>query len=604
MSAKFDIQSLCSTYDRGWLVPFIGAGMSMPACPDWPTFVGLLEQQAGFDLPAHDRRDPVERALFALQVIRHDGRDLVDAISKAIYSGIDRRIPPQAVALASIVWPLICTTNYDDIYLEAKRLVLQAAEKLNGPLPRLLGRGEADCRQVLRHINFPVGEAIWALQGLLPPRAREAIDILGPHFDKGRFAAELVVGHAEYRSVAHRAQHFRRSFAELFRARSFLFLGSGLAEPYFLSLFDEIIELTGPPVRPHFAMIQEGDLDPEFMRQRYHIICNTYPRAEHERVTQLLKEFRDYQRRQRARPTSWGFRVAVPSWLSKESVGDQFKVIRGSLPNPDAVSADEAVAISCGRAEASRPADETERLRGRAMVSPSGAKMLGLRDKTSHWENDWLVKLESVQNSYGIVARELIASPGTSRDRRSPEAVRNSFKEFLCFAKDRHFRTVHVQLLAAGELRVFEPWISLVQMARAYGEWFRENKVRSEDCVIANIYVVDSGTVALVEGGYVDLVRELEGTAIHLSVDVIDAVGAAERHHLLVGTSEPIASLVGKRRSKRDPMVYALPTPAKNSSPRPLEEVSDQSVREFGLVSGSTLVVDFHQASRVGPATE
>ena len=99
-------------------------------------------------------------------------------------------------------------------------------------------------------IDFPAGEAVWALQGLLGPRDAGVKQILGEKFDKARFEQELVVGHAEYRTVANRAPHFRRCFAELFRTRSFLFLGSGLSEPYFVSLFDEIIELTGPPVRP------------------------------------------------------------------------------------------------------------------------------------------------------------------------------------------------------------------------------------------------------------------------------------------------------------------------------------------------------------------
>ena len=55
------------------------------------------------------------------------------------------------------------------------------------------------------------------------------------YFIQEQFEAELVVRHAEYRRAANRVPHFRRRFAELFRTRSLLFLGSGLAEPYFLT---------------------------------------------------------------------------------------------------------------------------------------------------------------------------------------------------------------------------------------------------------------------------------------------------------------------------------------------------------------------------------
>lgn len=243
MAENFDLQSLCAFYDRGYLVPFIGSGMSRPACSDWATFVGLLEGSKPAGEPAGGASTLIQRALFALQTRRQEGADIAKAISEAVYCK-DAKVPDQAVALASIYWPLICTTNYDDIYLRAKlRLLREKGWELK--LPRVLGRSETDCRELLRHIDFPAGEAVWALQGLLGPQDAGVKKILGDKFDKAQFEQELVVGHAEYRTVANRAPHFRRCFAELFRTRSFLFLGSGLSEPYFVSLFDEIIELTG-----------------------------------------------------------------------------------------------------------------------------------------------------------------------------------------------------------------------------------------------------------------------------------------------------------------------------------------------------------------------
>jgi len=326
MVPNFDLQSLCSVYDRGWLVPFIGSGMSRPACSDWPTLVARLQGQHESDRLITKPSNLIEKALFALQALRHDGRDIPAALADAIYSG-DSGIPEQAIALASIVWPLICTTNYDDLYFRAKYDLLHKKCVGTLKLPRLLGRSEADCREVLRHVEFPAGEAIWALQGFLKPRSDEIMRALRGQCDFVQLERELVVGHAEYRTVAHRALHFRRCFAELFRTRSFLFLGSGLAEPYFTSLFDEIIELMGPPVRPHFAVIQESEVNPEFMRQRYHIICRTYPKGEHRAVTELLRDLRQHLLGERARPASWGYTVPTvvrPSASRPRIISDLF----------------------------------------------------------------------------------------------------------------------------------------------------------------------------------------------------------------------------------------------------------------------------------------
>jgi hypothetical protein len=173
--------------------------------------------------------------------------------------------------------------------------------------------------------------------------------------------------------------------------------------------------------------------------------------------------------------------------------------------------------------------------------------------------------------------------------------IRTSFKDFLSIAQSAKFRRGHLQLLAAGPDRSFEPWVSLVQMARAYGEWFRENGIRATDAIIATVYVVDRGVIALMEGGYVDLARELQGTPIHVNIEVIDSTRRGDRYHMLVDTDKTIGSLVRALRSQRKPFVYAFPTPTKQFSPKPLDEVLNQSVREFGLVSGSTLVIDFRE---------
>jgi hypothetical protein len=589
MAENFDLQSLCAFYDRGYLVPFIGSGMSRPACTDWAKFVELLEGPKPAGEPAGSASTLIQRALFALQILRQEGANIAEAISNAIYC-TDAKVPDQAVALASIYWPLICTTNYDDIYLRAKLL----CQKDKAELPRVLGRAETDCRELLRHIDFPAGEAVWALQGLLGPQDPDVEKILGNKFDKAQFEQELVVGHAEYRTVANRAPHFRRCFAELFRTRSFLFLGSGLSEPYFVSLFDEIIELTGPPVRPHFALLPEGETDPEFMRQRYHIICNTYPKDQHGSVANLLKEFASQLGKERARPALWGFRAETGTTFSGHDVTDHFRVVRATMPKPASLAENEAIAISCGRDPNKDATNEEERQRGVPLYG-AGPRILEQPKPNHQWENKFVIRLDAPKRAYGIVARELIEDSATAGDRRSPEAITTAFRKFLDVARSRNYRKIHVQLLAAGPEREFEPWISLVQMARAYGEWYRDNKIAANDAIVATVYVVDPGVLALVEGGYIDIGRELQGTPIHVNVEAIDKTRRGDRYHMLTPTDQPISSLVRTLPSQLKPFVYAFPSPTKHFDPKPLDKVLNKTAREFGLVSGSTLVIDFRK---------
>ena len=276
------LRQLCAIYDQGNLVPFVGSGMSIPRCVTWEMFVKSLEEQAsGYGEFSSPNRDLVRRANVSMRNLRLAGANTAECIRRAVYRDKvpDTAVPPQTKELARLYWPLICTTNYDDVYLLARE-----QQRPRAPIS-IFGRSDADCRQVLNHLRFPTREVVWALQGFLRPTHQTN---WSEHLER-----ELVVGHAEYRAAANREPHFRRSFTEVFRNSSFLFLGSGLSEPYFLSLFDEIIELNGPPNRPHFAFVETADLDPEFMRQNYHIECMLYPEGEHDELVDRLKRFAD-----------------------------------------------------------------------------------------------------------------------------------------------------------------------------------------------------------------------------------------------------------------------------------------------------------------------
>ena len=261
----------------GGLTPFIGAGMSMRdrggGLAGWKELVCGLEAAAAFPAAHGVLGDElVVRADRAATRLRVEGR-LPAAIREHLgtLESIDD-VPQQTMALAGLRCPLVISTNYDDVYLAA---AVQQSRKNRQESPRhdrqepsgddqeepsgddqeapiVVGRGAADCRRVLRSLRTPDHPMIWAIQGFLGGQVKGRVG----EATRGELEGQLVVGHAEYRRVTNAEPYFRRSFAEVFRSRTFLFLGSSV-ERYLLDLFSEIIELYGPSPDPHFAVFCE-----------------------------------------------------------------------------------------------------------------------------------------------------------------------------------------------------------------------------------------------------------------------------------------------------------------------------------------------------------
>jgi hypothetical protein len=592
MPDGFDVKTLATVYDRGRLVPFIGSGMSVPVCANWTQFVDELERQTGIIRNGPVSGGEIQRALSAIQRLRREGRNIAAAVRAAVYLDDTLTKPTHSDALASVFWPLVCSTNYDEVYL-------RATLSSHRTVRYILGRSEADCRQVLKHLSLPDGEALWALQGFLAPLSKEVKDTLGKDslgkdFEAHRLEDELVVGHAEYRRAAHRIPHFRRCFAELFRTRSLFFLGSGLNEPYFRALFDEIIELSGPPLRPHFAIVEAGKLDPEFMREQYHIICRTYPAGRHDDVSEILREFCRFIGSERVRRHAWGYQVRSSAVVMNQHADPHFEVVRATLPDLCNVGNHEAVAASCGRGAGSQSAPG----RGVPLLGQQAINLVREISAGSYdWRNDWVVQWKSPKHCYGIVARELISKGGSSRDRRSPDAIRRAFRGFLEVTAADGVTVAHVQQLGVGRLRVFQPWISLVQMARAYGQWVRDSATAAgRSPVRVVVHVVDPGVLALLDGGHIDLMEQLEDTCLSISVEIIDTRGQADTHHVIVDPAATIGSLSLFPASAVMPKLYAHPVPTHNFKPMDLSDAQQFTFRGFGLVSGSTLIIDYQPA--------
>ena len=241
---------LVSTYQRGRLVPFLGAGMSAPRLTLWKDFVKKLEDYA--ELPAATGT-PDARAQRACRMIqnRYGRHKFLDDLRNALATTC-LEIPKNTLSLAQIRWPLVVSTNYDDLFFYACRCrrPLSGEEEPEEMRVEILGRSSKDCKLVVSSLTGPFDrQYIWHVQGFLGGQTTGA-NLEGDVPNLRSLQDQLVIGHDEYRRVTNRAPQFRRCFAEVFNTRSFLFLGSSLKEDYFLNLFGEVLDLCGPSAFP------------------------------------------------------------------------------------------------------------------------------------------------------------------------------------------------------------------------------------------------------------------------------------------------------------------------------------------------------------------
>ena len=263
----------------GKLVPFVGAGLSRPLCRGWTQFLDALNGELGFKGGTVAGRSPdqlyriADRAASALRL-----RSVADrsSIIRRALTASDQAAqpPPQAVALARGHWPLVISTNYDDVF--------RAARAPDRAPMEVRGRGPQDCEFVVRSMDSIHLPILWCIQGFvggpLPPRPDHGPP---PPASPAALLDQIVIGHHQYQLAANQSPAFRRAFAEVYRRRSLVFVGSGLAESYFVNLISEVVLNFGPNLHSHFALfsaaeMKRSQIDPDFLQMRLGVTAVVY----------------------------------------------------------------------------------------------------------------------------------------------------------------------------------------------------------------------------------------------------------------------------------------------------------------------------------------
>jgi hypothetical protein len=460
------VQDLALAYGSGLLLPFIGAGLSAPTCPLWPEFVVRLETATGVsasqDLTTNGDT-LIRRAAKAVRKLRNESPSSFAAAVKTAIYGKSRQIesPATTKALADIWWPLVVSTNYDSLFVDAwnDRWVVNK----NEPLPQStemvpLGRGALDCQRVLNSLRAPDQSLLWAVQGFVGPFQEQTVHPL---------CNQLVVGHEEYRRETYAAFHFRRAFAELYRSRIFLFLGAGLEDPYFLELFGEIVELLGSVPHMHYALVPKEKVDSDFLLRRLQIRTIEYeptePGGHSERVFNFLSNLRQAIESERPRTVRWSFRLDAGHAVRRRDSKPDVEIIRGG-DVPKRAPANEAFAVSARR--------DGENLD----ISNSGRKSLSKLFDLRCPEYDPPANVNAPvhrikgTNAYVVVTRLNMVNDGDFRDARN---IAPGMEALLKRVVADGCTKLHTYPLASGSRRTFPPYFALLEMLRGYRKHFR-----------------------------------------------------------------------------------------------------------------------------------
>jgi len=332
----------------------------------------------------------------------------------------------------------------------------------------------ADCHEVLESLTRRSGPILWAVQGYLGGQT----DVTGlDSKDKlAELARQVVVGHHDYQRVINADPIFRRAFADVFRRRSFLFLGSGLQEDYLVNLFGEILLTYGPGTLQHYAMMpaDEAELHGDFLRSRLNVTPIVYD--SYKKLPDWLRMLaagcskESLVRSRIPKETLVGIGILDNTPLSVGGGGrledrrllwgegqQRAELIFrwGGLPGP---GKGECVALSAGRG-----------IDGPLFDSMGESFFGSSKPEAGEWHlaGKEYVYQKGQDPIFAVVAREEKAD---ARDLRKiapavVELLAVAAKKMTVAAEQKE-RTVHAGLLSAGRSKAWHPTFSLIEMVR------------------------------------------------------------------------------------------------------------------------------------------
>ena len=507
---------LVAAYHDGVLVPFIGSGMSMGACVTWKGMLANLACRTIGDAGIEDGDDPSTLYRIADRLVTliepRPVSERADIYREAVTVNCPRR-PAQSKALAATHWPLVISTNYDDVYW--------SAASRDGAVERaleVLGRSPADCHHVLASLDATVDPILWAIQGFVGGPFHSPGCSVPDADQRLRLAEQVVVGHQQYQRAMSDALHFRRAFAEVYRRRSLWFLGSGITEPYLINLLSEVRHYAGVSRHPHFAWLQKDSLDKmtlQFLERRLGIVALFY--ENHRCLPGILDTFSTRVRKPLSRLNALRHELHTGCSDGRNTV--DVEIVDTPLPVP----CNGATIVSVGRRGDGEP------LLGcmaRGATKARGRRNWGrLRYLPRQRKED--ACLPSVfrygcSDLFAVAARVAI---GGDTDVRDLGSIAVALKQGLEAAGEDHGE-IHVGSIASGPARPWHPIHPFVQMLVAVRQFVTGCSRPNVSRIV--LHVVDWRVWLALRGNMVPVSGILLSAMVQYRVEVLSTSGSFE----------------------------------------------------------------------------
>jgi len=581
--------------------------MSRDICTTWEDFVNKLAEEAGQPPKKRGHKGDAsvlyrlaDRTVSALRLLPHEKRE--EKFRAALQDWKPPKkccIPPQTKALARLSWPLVLTTNYDDLYWSAAPA---------GARPIVLGRDLEDCHRVLRSLDETQSPILWALQGFLGGQCADPNKVIEDKNKRRKLANQLVVGHQQYQRAINAEGHFRRAFAEVFRRRSLLFLGSGLLEDYIVNLFGEIIHHYGPGPYPHVALLSANEserYDSWFLQTRLGVVPVFYNSYEclPDYLTQLstLVEPSVQPYRPEAIPQpppttvhqdKLGFTVPTNA-SGSDPAKVRVELLNAHLPLPDP-DVGECYVISVGRHPEKNEPMASEDYPGEY----AGRYLKEAKKKPNLREREWK-PLDNKDASYAFRYgdTELFAVAARSRKSKTREHATRDLgviPDAVCTVLSKideadtisgeGFEIVHIGPVAQrlSDQRP-HPIHAFAQTLRGVRQFIKENQVPRIRCIY--LYVVNSAVWDPILSGKLSVAGLLSSDLATHRVELTDAEGDTESFAVTLNESPTLGGLL--KQGDVDPERQSLKV---QIIPLPTDE-PDKDEPENDLVLAPTMTI-------------
>jgi hypothetical protein len=561
------LPSLRAARRAGRLVPFLGAGISRPQCRGWPDFIQTLYRifnEASATAVRSDDPEGLYRAAdrVAAWLRLRSSKDRQDILRRALHDRTPPEPPEQAQALASFAWPLILTTNYDEVIpLAYQRNAIGMEERSL----LLLGRSHEDCAQVVRSLDTLEAPIVWYLQGYV-----------GGAQSRPSLLDEVVIGHQQYQEAINASTSFRRAFSEIYRRRSLLFIGSGLAESYFINLISETLLSLGPSTQPHYALFcdedSNGRLDPEFLAVRLGITPVRYG-ATHGELSCALRDVAAD-----AATTVRGLRVpgltsvsyAIPRGRPHEASTLEVDILNRLLPAPPEGA---CVILSVGR---DRRNGRFKPGRGTQAISFLDAYR-GVRDGHRYDEIDvpglpqgrmWRVQLDGEPTPvFLLAAREIDDSHDD--EARSLASITEATRQALRQVEALGYTRALMGLLAAGPSRSDSASYCLVAQISGIRSFTAEEMTGGPGLRSVGIHVLDDDAWSDLMQGRIPVLDLLTSQLARVLVRVWAPRGSVEEFALSVPHGTTIGEVLEIYYIKQEGIrIAARPWPVRGIAER------------------------------------